>query len=67
MYNENIYGKCEDCGINLKPLWFVEEEIVNGIKTGRVRNAVSYLFCEKCGETCIVDDSFDGPWQYRRF
>ena len=66
MTNTN-FGKCEDCNTNLKPYWFVEEETIKGIKTGRVRNAVSHLFCESCGKTYTVDDSFDGPWQYKRF
>lgn len=66
MINNN-FGKCEDCNINLKPCWFVEEETINNIKTGRARNAVSHLFCENCGKTYTTDDSFDGPWQYKRF
>ena len=40
---------------------------VHGVKTGRVKNAVGNLYCEECGKVVIVDDSFDGEWQYRRY
>lgn len=63
---ENKYGKCEICGDNLKPVWFLEEETKYEfgilIKTGRVRQAVSHLSCPSCLNTYCVDDSFDKPW-----
>ena len=51
----------------LNPKWYIAEEEVHGIKAGRVKNAVSNLYCEECGKVVIVDDSFDGEWQYRRY
>ena len=69
MNHENIYiyGRCELCGGKLMPNWYIAEEEVHGIKTGRVKNAVGNLYCQSCGEVVTVDDSFDGKWQYRRF
>ena len=46
----------------------IAEEFDNyGHRTGRVKNAVDYLYCPECGRTYIVDDSFDGPWQYKHY
>lgn len=61
------YGKCEDCGCNLEPIWFLEEETIvdSGCmyKTGRVRRAVSHLVCPVCLHNYCVDDTFDGTWR----
>lgn len=60
------YGQCEQCGADLKPIWFTEEEyqIIGGIsiKTGRKRRACSHLVCPDCLKNYCVDDSFDGPY-----
>lgn len=53
-----------DCGGILKKIWFEESEYKNGVRTGRVRNAVSHLTCGACLKNVIVDDSFDGSWHY---
>lgn len=62
----NNYGTCNKCSIELKPVYFIEEEIkvVGGslIRTGRKRRAVSHLECQCCGKKECVDDSFDGNW-----
>lgn len=66
------YGICKRCGEELIPKFFIEEETVlegphpyqSYHKTGRVRQAVDYLFCDYCGVKEAVDDSFDGPWHY---
>lgn len=61
------YGKCEQCGIELEPVWFTEEEtkVSNGIMihTGRKRRACSHLVCPQCLKNYAVDDSFDGNWR----
>ena len=36
MYDESKYGRCELCGGKLVANWYIAEETVNGIKTGRV-------------------------------
>lgn len=60
------YGCCHNCGADLEPVWFTEEEtkVVGGtmIRTGRKRRAVSHLECSECLKKEPVDDSFDGPW-----
>ena len=62
------FGKCPYCNGNLKPIWFKKKKKVvrsgHLMKTGRKRQAVSYLICEDCLEQQIVDDSFDGEWYY---
>lgn len=62
METVNVYGECPQCGGPLSPVWFLEEEYVKGIRTGRKRKACSHLLCDRCGHIEIVDDSFDGPW-----
>lgn len=57
----NNFGKCK-CGGNLQPVYFMEEERIKGVKTGRKRSAVSHLVCEDCLRNECVDDSFDGNW-----
>ena len=65
-----LYGDCPHCGGKLQAEWFVEEECryVNGhsYKTGRVRDAVAYIYCPNCLRNFPVDDSFDGPWREGR-
>lgn len=60
------YGICAECGDELEPVWFTDEEyeVIGGIqcRTGRVRRAVDYLECPCCLKKYCVDDSFDGPW-----
>jgi ribosomal protein L40E len=60
------YGICAECGADLEPVWFEEEEIetMHGImyKTGRKRRAVDYLICPICFARECVDNSFDEPW-----
>lgn len=60
----NQYGNCGYCGEDLIPAdCFVEEERDKyNIPTGRVRWAVGYIVCPRCGQIYTVDDSFDGPW-----
>ena len=66
------FGTCKECGSDLVPVFFTEEEeVLEGppgaryfCKTGRVRRAVDYLLCELCGHKECVDDTFDGPWHY---
>lgn len=59
------YGYCEKCNIALQPICFKEQEYDGyGMKTGRVRTAVSHLVCPLCLESYIVDDSFDEEWIY---
>lgn len=62
------YGACPVCGEYLQPIWYVEhEEVVeNGIRyeTGRMKDAVSHLECDRCGHKELVDDTFDGQWHY---
>lgn len=62
------FGKCPYCGGELRPIWFIEEETVvrpgHLMKTGRKRQAISYLICEDCLEAQVIDDSFDGEWHY---
>lgn len=63
---DNRYGYCPECGGDLAPVHFIEEEykICDGrlYKTGRKRWAVSHLVCTRCLKNQCVDDSFDGPW-----
>jgi len=57
--------KCERCGYQTEPVFFEEEEFINGTYTGRLRNSVSHLICENCGKKICVDDSFMAqPWHY---
>ena len=46
------YGLCHECGTNLEPVFFVEEEVVERgnalLKTGRWRNRIAYLECPHC-------------------
>lgn len=58
------YGKCDRCGDNMIPVWFIEEEYKPGsiVKTGRKRKACSHLECPSCFRCYCVDDSFDGSW-----
>ena len=59
------YGNCDECGTALSPVWFKEQECDEyGMKTGRVRDAVSYLVCPSCLRNYVVDDSFDREWKY---
>ena len=62
----NKYGLCTRCKIDLKPIWFIEEEYrtEDGImyKTGRKRRAVGTLVCPICLKEYCVDDSFVGNW-----
>ena len=61
------FGLCE-CGAPLKAMWYIAKECNKyEHETGRVKNAVDYLYCPECGRTYIVDDSFDGPWQYKHY
>lgn len=57
------YGNCESCNSELLPAWFTQEEVMNGYKTGRTRQAVDFLVCPVCLKKYIVDDSFDKPWE----
>ena len=70
MAEKTVFGDCDNCGTPLQPVWFVEEEIrcIAGtwVKTGLIRDAVSYLLCPECGAQIIVDDSFDGPWRNKK-
>ncbi len=63
---KDTFGVCNVCGVELEPIYFIEEEEKlyenTYTKTGRVRTAVDYLLCPCCGEKHIVSDSFDGPW-----
>lgn len=64
----NRYGHCPECGGDLEPVHYIEEEYKitrNGYryKTGRKRRAVSHLVCTLCLKNQCVDDSFDGPWR----
>ena len=60
------YGCCPQCGEPLYPVWFEEEEFVEGKFTGRVRWAVSCLLCKECLLHVNVDDSFDLQWREKR-
>jgi hypothetical protein len=60
------YGCCPRCGEPLYPVWFEEEEFVEGKFTGRVRWAVSHLLCKECLQFVNVDDSFDLQWREKR-
>lgn len=60
------YGSCPQCGEPLCPVWFEEEEFVEGKFTGRVRWAVSCLLCKECLLHVNVDDSFDLQWREKR-
>ena len=60
------YGCCPQCGEPLYPVWFEEEEFVEGKFTGRVRWAVSCLLCKVCLLHVNVDDSFDLHWREKR-
>lgn len=51
-----------DCGGNIVPVWFVEQERIRNIPTGRERNAVSHLECDNCLKRICIDDSMDGQW-----
>lgn len=54
------FGICTECGYKLSPVYFkYEERNEHGRLTGRVKTACSYLLCERCGNTAIVDGSFD--------
>ena len=62
-YGEIHELKCPRCYYPLEPCVYEEKELNQYNKpTGRIRNAVSYLYCPICGETSCVDDSFDGGW-----
>lgn len=65
-----LYGNCSICGEELQAEWFIEEErkYFQGhyYKTGRVRDAVDYLYCPNCLQYFTVDDSFDSPWRQER-
>lgn len=67
MENKNIYGNCLECGGELHPVYFIEEEtkVRHGhmYLTGRKRRAVSHLVCENCLKNQCVDDSFYGDWR----
>ena len=42
------YGNCDECNAPLKAIWFKEiERDSHGIKTGRVRDSVSVLVCQR--------------------
>jgi hypothetical protein len=58
------YGTCEKCKSPFQPVYFIDEELdsVYFQPTGRTRISVDYLLCDTCGDTIIVDNSFDGPW-----
>ena len=69
MPDSSKYGVCDECGGALRPVHFTDEEYIvdaygHLIRTGRKRNAVSHLVCERCLTNVCVDDSFDGPWHY---
>jgi len=60
------YGECLDCGYPLSPVWFeAKERNRDGNLTGRVKTACSYLLCENCGHTVIVDGTFDLSLEYK--
>lgn len=54
---------CSHCGAPMAKKWFTEHEIINGMRTGRRRQAVDYLYCPNCFRQEPVDDSFDGEWR----
>lgn len=59
--------ECENCGGNVYPVFFEEEEYKTEYghmyKTGRVRRACSHLECDTCGKRYIVDgDYLAGEW-----
>lgn len=56
--------KCS-CGGTINAIWFEEPEYDRGVRTGRVREAVSHLECNGCFKSICVDDTFDGPWRYK--
>ena len=58
----SLCSKCELCGGTIGPIIFVEQEYDRGVFTGRIRQAISHLECEGCGNKAVIDDSFDGPW-----
>ena len=60
------FGYC-DCGSGLYPEWFEEKEYssISHTPTGRVRNAVSCLYCPICDKRFCIDDTFDGAWYYK--
>jgi len=53
---------CPHCGAPMAKKWFIEYEIVNGVRTGRWRHAVDYIYCTQCFAQSTVDDSMDGEW-----
>lgn len=62
------YGECEECGVKLEAVWFKEIEYnwEYNCPTGRIRDAVDYLFCPVCGSKSCVDNTFDGSWHRER-
>lgn len=66
MHNKQDFGMCDDCGVELEAVWFMEKEFrtVNSfmIRTGRKRRAVDYLICPCCLKKQCVNDSYDGAW-----
>ena len=60
-----VFGNCTKCNKPLRPVYFVEEEIGNcGIPTGRIRDAVDYLYCPICGKKEAIDgETGSGPWR----
>lgn len=56
---------CNNCGHFMTQVLCEEKErIINGthIKyTGRTRTVCSHLLCENCGNTQIVDETYDEP------
>lgn len=62
--NYNFDDKCQICDKVLIPYTFIDKEYVKNIPTGRIRYAVSHLYCPMCGKKVCVDDSLDGIWFY---
>ena len=66
MSDENL--KCPECGEQMSPVWFEEEETVledgHYYRTGRKRDAVDYLTCPYCFHNeCVDGDFMGGPWR----
>ena len=53
---------CRYCGSPMAKKWFTEYEEINGVRTGRRRQAVDYLYCLQCFRQEPVDDSMDREW-----
>lgn len=66
MTNSKGYPICVECGTDMQPEWFEEQEYktVQGClcPTGRKRMNISHFTCPNCLKKEACDDSFAKPW-----